>query len=66
VNCCGYIAAAFATKIFSSLVIVKDGAKDYTPGWMFIAACAAVGIVAACFIKTAPTTAATPRPSRCS
>ncbi|MCX6908606.1 MAG: MFS transporter [Verrucomicrobia bacterium] len=52
VNCCGYIAAAFATKIFSALVIVKDGTKDYTPGWIFIAACTVVGIVAACFIKT--------------
>ncbi|MBI5686242.1 MAG: MFS transporter [Verrucomicrobia bacterium] len=58
VNCCGYIAAAFATKIFSALVVVKDGAKDYTPGWMFIAACAVVGIVAAWFIKTVPTTRA--------
>ncbi|MBM3862046.1 MAG: MFS transporter [Verrucomicrobia bacterium] len=52
VNCCGYIAAAFATKIFSALVVVKDGAKDYTPGWIFIAICAVIGIVAACFIKT--------------
>ena len=52
VNCCGYIAAAFATKIFSALVIVKDGTKDYTPAWLFIAICAVVGIVAACFIKT--------------
>jgi sugar phosphate permease len=61
VNCCGYIAAAFTTKIFSALVVVKDGAKDYTPGWVFIAACAVVGIIAACFIKTA-----TERPGRCS
>ena len=52
VNCCGYAAAAFATKIFSALVIVKDGTKDYTPGWMFIASCAIVGVVAACSIKT--------------
>jgi sugar phosphate permease len=58
VNCCGYVAAAFATKIFSALVIVKDGAKDYTPGWIFVAACAVIGIVAASFIRT------TTQPSR--
>ena len=52
VNCCGYIAAAFATKIFSALVIVKNGTIDYTPGWIFIALCAISGIVAACFIRT--------------
>jgi sugar phosphate permease len=52
VNCCGYVAAAFATKIFSALVMVKDGVKDYTLGWVFIAACAVVGVVAACFIRT--------------
>jgi sugar phosphate permease len=52
VNCCGYVAAAFATKLFSALVIVKDGSKDYTPGWVFIAVCAVVGIVAACFVRT--------------
>ena len=52
VNCCGYVAAAFATKIFSALVIEKNGTKDYTPGWIFIASCAIVGIVAACFIRT--------------
>ena len=54
VNCCGYVAAAFATKIFSALVIVNNGANDYTRGWVFIAACAVVGIVAACFITTHP------------
>jgi sugar phosphate permease len=52
VNGCGYVAAAFAAKIFSALVIVKDGSKDYTMGWMLIAACAAIGSVAACFIRT--------------
>ena len=60
VNCCGYVAAAFATKLFSALVIVKDGTKDYTPGWIFIAACAVVGIVAACFIKTSVTAGMSP------
>ncbi len=52
VNCCGYGGAAFATKIFSALVIVKATGKDYTPGWIFIAICAVIGIVAASFIKT--------------
>ena len=52
VNCCGYVAAAFATKIFSALVIEKNGTKDYTPGWIFIALCAIIGMVAACFIRT--------------
>jgi sugar phosphate permease len=52
VNCCGYVAAAFATKIFSALVIVKDDTKDYTPGWIFIASCAIIGMVAACLIRT--------------
>jgi len=57
VNCCGYVAAALATKAFSALVIVKDGTKDYTPGWLFIAACAIVGTIAAFFIRTnSPTT----------
>lgn len=37
VNCCGYVAAALATKAFSALVIVRDGEKDYTLGWVFIA-----------------------------
>ena len=54
VNCCGYVAAAFATKIFSALVVARDGVKDYTLGWVFIAACAVIGVVAACFIKTQP------------
>jgi sugar phosphate permease len=62
VNCCGYVAAAFATKLFSALVIVKNGTKDYTPGWMFIALCAVVGMLAACFIKTSAQ--AQPAPAR--
>ncbi len=52
VNCCGYVAAALATKVFSALVIETEGAKNYTPGWIFIAACAIVGMVAAGFIRT--------------
>lgn len=52
VNACGYIAAAFAAKLFSALVIVRDGSKDYTWGWILIALCAVTGVVAACFIRT--------------
>jgi sugar phosphate permease len=55
VNGCGYVAAAFAAKMFSALVTVKDGRKDYTMGWMLIAGCAAIGIVAACCIRTCST-----------
>lgn len=64
VNGVGYFVAAFATKIFGMLVVVRaDGAKDYTMGWVFIAFCALAGIVAALFIKsTAP--AAVPRARR--
>jgi sugar phosphate permease len=58
VNCCGYVGAALATKIFSALVIVKDGRKDYLPGWIFIALCAIIGVVAACFIRTSAPDAA--------
>ncbi len=52
VNGCGYVVAAFAAKLFSAMVIVRDGGKDYTLGWMFIAVCAVMGVVAACFIRT--------------
>ncbi|MGA2616047.1 MAG: MFS transporter [Thermoguttaceae bacterium] len=52
VNGCGYVAAAFAAKGFSTMVIVQDGGKDYTIGWIFIAACAVIGVIAACFIRT--------------
>ncbi len=56
VNCCGYVAAALATKVFSALVIVTEGGNNYTPGWIFMAACAIVGVMAAWFIRTpAPT-----------
>jgi len=67
VNCCGYMAAAFAAKTFSALVIVNEGGKDYTRGWMLIAICAVIGIVAACFIRTSPTpeSAAVARSGRC-
>jgi len=59
VNGVGYFVAAFAAKIFGMLVVVQaSGAKDYKLGWVFIAACAVAGIVAAFFIKTtAPTSA---------
>lgn len=51
VNACGYAAAAFASKLFSLLVVAGEGGKDYTRGWILIAACALMGIVAACFIR---------------
>jgi len=52
VNACGYIVAAFATKLFSALVVVSQDGKDYTLGWILIAACAVTGVAAACFIRT--------------
>jgi hypothetical protein len=52
VNCCGYVAAAFATKLFSALVVVHEGGKDYTLGWALVAVCVLTGAVAACFIRT--------------
>jgi sugar phosphate permease len=53
VNGVGYFVAAFSAKIFGMLVVVQsNGAKDYTMGWVFIAACVVIGIVAALFIKT--------------
>jgi len=53
VNGVGYFVAAFAAKIFGMLVVVQAGGnKDYTMGWVFIAACVVVGIVGASFIKT--------------
>lgn len=52
-NCCGYVVGAFAAKLFSVMVVVREGGgKDYTIGWFFIAACAVIGVVAGCFIKT--------------
>ena len=53
VNACGYVVAAFATKLFSALVVDNQDGKDYTLGWILIAVCAVTGIVAACFIRTA-------------
>jgi hypothetical protein len=35
-----------------ALVVENNGTKDYTPGWIFIALCAIIGMVAACFIRT--------------
>ncbi len=51
VNGAGYTAAAFSAKIFAALVIVDSGAKNYTNGWLFIACCVLVGMVAALFIR---------------
>jgi sugar phosphate permease len=55
INACGYMAAAFAAKLFSALVVMTPDGKDYTQGWILIAVCAATGIAAACFIRTAGT-----------
>jgi len=64
VNGVGYFVAAFTAKIFAALVVVQNGTKDYTMGWVFIAGCAFLGIVASLFIKTTKaaesTTQATP------
>jgi sugar phosphate permease len=61
VNGCGYVVAAFAAKLFSAMVIVRDEGKDYTLGWIFIAACAVMGVAAACFIRTSASTQPSPR-----
>ncbi|MFT3663498.1 MFS transporter [Piscinibacter sp.] len=50
-NGVGYTCAAFTAKIFAALIVVQNGAKVYTNGWYFIAACVVVGIVAAWFIR---------------
>jgi sugar phosphate permease len=52
VNGVGYGVAAFAAKIFAALVVVEHGTKNYTMGWIFIAACALAGICASFFIRT--------------
>jgi|SRR6185369_1713432 len=54
VNGAGYTVAAFSAKIFAALVVVHNGAKDYSNGWYFIATCVMLGIVAASFIRTGP------------
>jgi sugar phosphate permease len=51
VNACGYVAAAFASKLFGTLVVVGEGGKDYTWGWILLASCALMGITAACLIR---------------
>src|SRR5271157_530045 len=52
VNGVGYGVAAFSAKIFAALVVVEHGMKNYTMGWIFIAACALAGICASFFIRT--------------
>lgn len=52
VNGCGYFVAAFGAKIFAALVVVNNGVKDYSMGWVFIAICGIVGIIASLLIKT--------------
>lgn len=59
VNGVAYTIAAFSSKIFASLVVVSGGVRDYSAGWLFIACCVLIGIVAAWFIQpgAAPSTA---------
>jgi hypothetical protein len=52
VNGAGYTVAAFSSKIFAALVVVNGGVKDYSMGWVFIAGCVLVGVVASLFIRT--------------
>ncbi|WP_040207302.1 MFS transporter [Neobacillus jeddahensis] len=56
VNGVGYFVAAFSAKIFGSLVVVQNGVKDYSMGWIFITGCTVVGIIASIFIKTSKQT----------
>ena len=58
VNGVGYVVAAFSSKIFASLIVTTSGGKDYTQGWIFLACCIVLGIVASWFIQTEPRSAA--------
>jgi sugar phosphate permease len=60
VNGAGYMVAAFSSKIFSALVVVNGGVKDYSMGWVFIACCVVLGVVASLFIQTSSTAQAEP------
>ena len=52
VNGAGYFVATFSAEIFGSLVIVNNGVKDYSNGWIFIAAFTVVRILASLMINT--------------
>jgi sugar phosphate permease len=54
VNGVGYVVAAFSAKIFAALIVTTSSGKDYTLGWIFLACCIVVGIIASWFIQTAP------------
>jgi sugar phosphate permease len=54
VNGVGYVVAAFSAKIFASLIVTTSAGKDYTNGWIFLAGCIVLGIVASWFIQTGP------------
>lgn len=54
VNGVGYVVAAFSAKIFASLIVTTSSGKDYTQGWIFLAGCIVLGIVASWFIHTEP------------
>ena len=52
VNGVGYTVAAFSSKIFAALVVVDNGVKNYSMGWVFITLCVVGGVVASMFIST--------------
>jgi len=54
VNGVGYVVAAFSSKIFASLIVTGAGGRDYTQGWIFLAACILLGIAASWFIQVKP------------
>ncbi|ANH75455.1 major Facilitator Superfamily protein [Ralstonia insidiosa] len=51
VNGVGYVVAAFSAKIFAALIVTTSAGKDYSQGWLFLAACILVGIAASWFIR---------------
>jgi sugar phosphate permease len=52
INGIGYFIAAVAVKIFGTLVAVQaDGTKDYSSGWVFLALCVLIGIIAVLFLR---------------
>ncbi|MGZ2747501.1 MFS transporter [Burkholderia stagnalis] len=51
VNGVGYVVAAFSAKIFAGLIVTTPAGKDYSNGWIFLAGCVLVGILASWFIR---------------
>ncbi|MXN77773.1 MFS transporter [Burkholderia sp. 4701] len=51
VNGVGYVVAAFSAKIFAGLIVTTSAGKDYSNGWIFLAGCVVVGILASWFIR---------------